>query len=134
MEPFETVLLGVPLSGLAPRGWDEVAPGSFARLETPVDPTALVLQAGEGLTSEQLLGLVSGQLGFTLPAQPDDTHEGAGRSWPLYEVSIQGSPALVTATELGEYAAVGILIAQEGELEALAGEVFFPALDAFEVG
>ncbi len=134
MEPFDTVLLGVPLSGLAPRGWDEVAPGSFARLETPVDPTALVLQAGQGLTSEQLLGLVSGQLGFTLPVQPDDTHEGAGRSWPLYEVSIQGSPALVTATELGDYAAVGIIIAQEGELEALAGDVFFPALDAFEVG
>ncbi len=118
----------------APSGWDEVAPGSFARLETPVDPTALVLQAGQGLTSEQLLGLVSGQLGFTLPDQPDDTHEGAGRSWPLYEVSIQGSPALVTATELGDYAAVGIIIAQEGELEALAGDVFFPALDAFEVG
>ena len=121
MEPFDTVLLGVPLSGLAPQGWDEVAPGSFARLETPVDPTALVLQAGQGLTSEQLLGLVAGQLGFTLPDQPDDTHEGGGRSWPLYEVSIQGSPALVTATELGEYAAVGIIIANPEELDALRG-------------
>jgi pimeloyl-ACP methyl ester carboxylesterase len=134
MEPFDTVLLGVPLSGLAPQGWDEVAPGSFARLETPVDPTALVLQAGQGLTSAQLLGLVAGQLGFTLPDQPNDTHEGAGRSWPLYEVSIQGSPALVTATELGEYAAVGIIIAKPEELDALRGDVFLPALDAFEVG
>ena len=134
MEPFETVLLGVPLSGVAPSGWDEVAPGSFARLETPVDPTALVLQAGQGLTSEQLLGLVAGQLGFTLPDQPADTHEQGGRSWPLYEVSIQGSPALVTATELGEYAAVGIIIATDGELETLRSDVFLPALDAFEVG
>ena len=134
MEPFDTVLLGVPFSGLAPRGWDEVAPGSFARLETPVDPTALVLQAGEGLSPDQLLGLVAGQLGFALPDQPDDTHQGGGRSWPLYEVSIQGSPALVTATELGDYAAVGIIIASADELETLRGDVFLPALDAFEVG
>ena len=95
MEPFDTVLLGVPLSGLAPQGWDEVAPGSFARLETPVDPTALVLQAGQGLT--RAAPRPGRRPAWLHPSRPAGRHpRGGGRSWPLYEVSIQGSPRLVT--------------------------------------
>ena len=124
------MLLGVPLSGLAPQGWDEVAPGSFARLETPVDPTALVLQAGQGLT-EQLLGLVAGQLASPSPtSRTTPTREGAARG-PSRGVDPEARAGHFT--ELGEYAAVGIIIANPEELDA-SDDVFLPALDAFEVG
>ncbi len=52
LEPFTNEAMGI--SGVVPEGWNETAPGVYARGDMTTDQTAIIQQAVPGTTAEQL--------------------------------------------------------------------------------
>lgn len=126
---FSHDFVGVPMSGVVPEGWEEVAPGTWARQADGFDQTTLVQQGVPGATRELLIGSLAAQLGFEADAQPDETYD----DWDLYEVSLGGVPATVAVTDSDAGALIVILLTSPQETEVLRDSVLFPALDEIQI-
>ncbi len=132
--PFTTDLFGLELSGVVPEGWEEVAPGVFARERTVLDPTFVLQQAVPGVPAQDVLELLVEQLDIEeLPAQARTVNAG-GKSWSLYETASQGTPVDIALSEDGGMALVVMLVSSEGERDVLYEGVYLPALERLEIG
>ncbi len=132
--PFTEQLFGVTLTGLVPEGWERLAPGTFARLSTPIDPTGLVLQAAPGVSAGLLLDLFAGQLGADAPPTEAGTRSLGARDWMLYTWELQGSPADLAIHEQGDLTVLAILISEPAEQASLRADVLLPVLESLEFG
>lgn len=137
LAPFTIDLFGAQLSGVAPKGWEAVSTGVFARQQTILDQTALLQQAGPaaGIDQQQFLDLLANQLGLDEDLAPVATQQVGGRSWDLYATALQGYPVDIgLALDEGEgLIYVVMLFSHEPEHEALYEAVFLPALAAIDV-
>jgi len=121
------------ITGVIPEGWTLASPGVYGRGRDALDQTALIQQAAPGATVEQLLSVLSGQLGLDEAPESIGTHETAVYTWTLYEVEAQGLSTMFALMEVDGTTVVVLLVSPANERETLANGVFFPALDALMV-
>lgn len=131
--PYTSDAMG--LRGLVPAGWDEVAPGVYARGQGPADLVRLIQQAAPGMSTEQLAGLLLAQLGLDALPESSGRIETAAFAWDAYQVDVE-APGVGTVvvdlalTESGAAAYIVLLQASPEEHEALREGVFLPAVEA----
>jgi hypothetical protein len=120
------------ISGERPMGWEELAPGTFARGASALDQTVIIQQASPpGLDTAGLLGLLTSQLSLAeTPAQSGEYEDVNGRTWALYSSEFQGFPINLGFLENDEGLLIVILISEGNQAEAFYDAVFVPAMDA----
>jgi hypothetical protein len=130
LEPYSNDTFGI--SGEKPIGWDELAPGTFARGASALDQTVLIQQAAPpGLGIEGLLGVLTGQLGLDeTPGQSGEYEDVNGRTWALYSSEFQGFPINMGFYEDDDGLFIVIMISEGDETDSLYDAVFVPAMDA----
>jgi pimeloyl-ACP methyl ester carboxylesterase len=134
LEPFTAELLGTTYEGVAPAGWDDQGGGSFARLQTALDQTALLQQVVRGGDAELFLELLAQQLGSVeTPASSGSYTDASGRDWALYELGVQGSPVTIGLTDAERATFIVVLFSSGAEQDFYVEEVFLPALEAIRV-
>ncbi len=124
--------------GVAPAGWREIQPATFARGDWPVDPTALFLQAFPGITADWLIAQsVLPQLGIAELPSGSGTYQSTALTWELYVAEARppdvGRVRVAVATaedDAGVYLAA--LVTSPDEHDSMYDTVFLPALEAME--
>jgi hypothetical protein len=127
LEPFTYQEHG--FSGLVPAGWTESSPLNFKRGQSALDPTVFVQDALE-LSKDELLNLLSAQLGFDPLMESSATAQLGNFTWDFYEFVIRTYPVDLALSEEGGKSYFVLLISPEDEHEALHQQVFLPAVDA----
>ena len=130
LEPYSNDTFGI--SGVNPAGWEELAPGTFARGATALDQTVLIQQAAPpGLGVEGLLGVLTQQLGLDeTPGQSGEYEDMNGRTWSLFSSEVQGFPINMGFYEDDDGLFLVIMISEGDETDVLYDAVFVPAMDA----
>ena len=130
LEPFSNSTFGI--SGEKPVGWEEVAPGTFARGTTALDQTVLIQQGTPpGFGTDALIELLTNQLGLDeAPGQIGDYEDANGRVWSLYASEFQSFPINLGFYEDDSGLLLVILISENSEAEILYETVFLPGMDA----
>lgn len=129
LEPYENSELGI--SGLLPKGWNELEPGAYARGNPDEDPTLIVQLSAPGQSAESLALSVLGNFGVTeLPAEPMDSYESAALAWTLYQLESPMAPMGLALAETDSVAYLVLMAAPGEEMDALTETLFFPAVDA----
>ena len=133
--PFTSDLGIAVVSGVAPEGWEEQFPGVFLRGENGLDQTAVLQQGAPGIPADTFLELFTSQLGLDSDAEEVGAYgDENGRSWTLYESTLQSLPINFGVTSNDGTTFVVLLIANnENEQPALYEGVFLPAMDAISV-
>ena len=128
--PYENADSG--FSGLQPEGWQEIAPGTFARAATGTDQTVVIQQVLPATTLDQFIGLVQQQLSLDTAPEVVSTREANGLTWNLYELDFRGYPADVAAAEGdGVLYVIQVVSSNSDERAALLEQVYLPTIDAF---
>lgn len=132
LEPFTDDTFQI--AGLRPADWTEASPGTYARADSGLDQTVLILQgvpAAAGVTAEDLVELLWTQLGVVgTPAPTSSYVDILGREWTLYETELQGLPVDVAVFSEADGVLLAIQFAFPDERDALLKAMFEPALDA----
>ncbi len=128
---FESTGL-VSVRGVRPADWTDVGNGVFARQQTAVDPTTLLIQPTGGLSGRQLLDLVGGQLGIRFVAAEEI--EVNGQSWSSFTTSAVGTQSARAAVEPGPAGVLVLLVARTDEIEALYDALFQPVAEGATAG
>lgn len=130
LEPYTNAEFGI--SGEKPVGWEELAPGTFVRGESPLDQTVIIQQAGPaGLGPDIFLNLLENQFGLEEGWVENGEYVDAnGRSWLLYSADFQGFPINAGFYEDDAGLFVVIMISEASQNEALYHAVFVPSMDA----
>ncbi|MCA9933067.1 MAG: alpha/beta fold hydrolase [Ardenticatenaceae bacterium] len=132
-----TVDLGfVEVEGVAPDGWEDVGFGSFARGQSALDQTAVVMQAVPSslMDSEALLSLLAGQFQLEGALESSDTFvDENGREWTLYDTELQSFPVDLGLMDDGSYLYMVMMVSGSSERDALVTAVFQPAMSAIHV-
>jgi hypothetical protein len=129
MEPFTNEAMGI--TGLAPVGWTESAPGAYTRANSALDVTTLIEQAAPGTASDLLAGLLS-RLGVDGAAATMEEYEADGLSWALYSLEVQTVAVDIALAESGEQVLLVVLQSTPEEREALVESAYLPAIDALK--
>jgi pimeloyl-ACP methyl ester carboxylesterase len=127
LEPFTNEEMGI--QGLVPAGWTEVNIGVYSRGSSATDTAVLLAQAAP-VGAEDLLALVSSQLGLEEPPEAVGEREANGLTWTLYAVTVLGLELDLALTESNGLALIVLLQSDPGEHEALYEAVFLPVVDA----
>jgi pimeloyl-ACP methyl ester carboxylesterase len=127
LEPYTSASMG--FSGVVPEGWDEVAPGIFSRGETALDAAVLLLQAGP-VSAEELLVVMTRQLGLEADPESAGQREANDLVWTLYELDVQGLAIDIGLAEEDGMAYIVLLQSMPAGRETLYETVFVPAIDA----
>ena len=130
--PFTSQEYGI--SGVAPEGWVEIAPGEFLRGMPDVDLTFLQHQFVPDITSEQLIATFVSEQGLEEFPESVGSIETAHFTWDLCTVEVE-QPKIGTTTvdialaetDAGVYAVA--LQAMSHEYDALHDAVFIPAVE-----
>ncbi len=134
LDPYTNTQAGI--TGVAPRGWREVAPGTVVREQSSLDQTALLQIAGTGSTSTQAATSLLPQLGVAKLPPSTGTYKTANLTWKLYRAdsTVQGQnlSMVFALADQGGKAYVVLLLTTPGDIEALNKAVFMPALDALK--
>lgn len=125
--PLESETFG--FAGLVPEGWQEVAPGVYARAGSAIDRTVVIEQSAP-LPADGLLELLTGQLGLDEVPAEAGTRQAADLNWTLYEVAIQDLAVDVALAEVDGTSYVILLQSDPAERDSLYEAVFLPAVDA----
>lgn len=124
--PFETA----DFTALVPEGWSEVLAGTFARGQTPLDQTALVLMTLPVPAQAYLQGVALQVGGGEMP-ESAGTVEANGLTWTLYEIELLGYPSNVALAESGGKTFLIQMVSNSGEQDAVVEQVFIPVINAF---
>jgi hypothetical protein len=127
LESFTNEQMGI--QGLVPAGWTEVNLGVYARGSSAVDTAVLLAQAAP-VSAEDLLALVSGQLGLGEPPETVGERQANGLTWTLYALTVQSVEIDMALAEADGLALIVLLQSDPGEHEALYEAVFLPVVDA----
>ncbi|NLX09549.1 MAG: beta-lactamase family protein [Chloroflexi bacterium] len=130
--PFTNETFG--LQGMIPEGWNEAAPGVYARGAGMTDLASLIIQAAPGMTADALAGMLLPQLGIDALPESAGTLETDAYNWTLYEIEVEQAGLSITVDlALAENeAGVTLVLLQTlaDEHEALHEAVFIPAVEA----
>ncbi|MGB3714314.1 MAG: serine hydrolase domain-containing protein [Candidatus Promineifilaceae bacterium] len=126
------------LKGLVPEGWQEAAPGVYARGQSIEDVTRLIQQAAPGMGVDDLSALLLQQLGVDSLPERHGSIESGSFSWDLFVVDVS-APTVGTVrvdlalaeTDTGAY--IVLLQTSPEEYDALHESTFLPAVDALEL-
>lgn len=126
LEPFESEQFGI--KGVAPRGWEEIAPGVYAQSSSA--QIAIVQHALPG-SRDDALAFWSERMGVSGTPESAGTRKTDQLEWTLYEISAQGQLIDLAVAEQDGKAFVVMLVSDGMEREALYAKLFLPAIDAF---
>ncbi len=126
--PFESETFGI--TGVVPEGWTEASPGVYVRGSNALDGTVIIQQAVPGVSADDLLQLVTGQLGLAEAPTSTETLEIGAYTWTFYQAEAQGSLVDIALTESEGTTIIVILLSTADERELLAESVLLPALEA----
>lgn len=131
MNPFTSKEKGI--LGIAPAGWKEVEPGTYARGSTALDETSLIMDVAP-MTAEALFSYLAKRLGFA-PGLERVAREKVGHfTWDFYKLELQGlSLDLALAEDQGK-AYMVLFVATPDERDTLYRQVFRPAVEALAPG
>ena len=131
LEPYENSDLGI--SGLLPKGWNQLDPGIYARSNPEDDPTLIAQLTAPGEDAESLALSVLTNFALTeLPATPMDGYESATLTWEIYLLESEPVNLGLALAETDQAAYLVLLAAFPDEIETLAETLFFPVVDALE--
>lgn len=129
--PFEIPNWGADaatLSGLRPGGWEDFADGDFRRGETFLDPTQLLLLPIDGMSTEDVLGRLSG---VTFGASGADTIDVDGEAWEFHTGDADGLSVAVLITPARD--TVVVLVANPTEYDQLVETAAVPVAASLAV-
>jgi len=132
LEPFTNEAMGI--SGVAPEGWNEAAPGVYARGDMTTDQTAIIQQATPGTTAEQLTAALLPQLGIEEFPESIGSCESTALTWDLYVIEVEAPGATImvdvalSETDTATY--LVLLQAIADEYDVLHDAIFIPAINA----
>jgi hypothetical protein len=129
MEPFTNESMGI--TGLAPVGWTEAAPGVYTRANSALDVTTLIEQAAPGTASDLLAGLLA-RMGAEDAQVNMEEYEADGLSWALFSLEVQTVAVDIALTESGDQVLLVLLQSTPDEREALVESVYMLAIDALK--
>ena len=124
--PFTDEILGI--SGVVPEGWEELAPGIYAR--SALGLVAIVQQAVPGIGADDLLQLLTTDLGLDEVPESVGSREANDLNWSLYEVEVQGLSIDLAVAESNGTSYLILLQSTASERDFYYAEVFLPAVDA----
>ena len=120
---------GMNISGVAPVGWTEAAPGVYSRASSGLDAAALIEQAAPG-SVQDLLARLTGQLGLDEMPPSVGEREANNLTWTLYAVTVQGVSVDIAVSQGEELALIVLLQGAPEERDILYEQLFLPAVDA----
>ena len=129
--PFTNTTYGI--AGIVPDGWQEIAPGTYARASSPTD-AAMLAQQSAPVTADQLLAALLPQLRLSEAPEPTGSYTTEAFDWTLYEIEV-AVPGMTLTVDLALAEADGVtylalLQANQDERDALYEAIYQPALDA----
>lgn len=125
-EPVELVAFEldgiVSVAGLRPDGWTDAGNGAFARQQTLVDPTVIIIQPTTGVPADTLINLLGSQIGIGF--EPGDPLEIDGTSWNTYVSEAGSEQAARAAFKPGADGVFVMLLGSDEEIDALYDDFF----------
>ena len=125
--PFTNETMAI--QGVAPDGWTESPMGVYSRGASGTDVAAVLMQSMTG-SAEDLLDLLTQQLGLAAAPEAVDQREANGLTWSLYAVEVQNMKIDFALSEGQGRAYVVLLQSNAKEHDALYDSVYLPAIDA----
>ncbi len=129
--PFESETYGI--SGLIPDGWQEIAPGAYARAETANDSVVLAVQSAP-LPLEAIAPSLAQQLALEALPEPTGQIETSSYTWNEYRVEIdQPGVALTVSMAIAETDTATVIVLLQSPPEAhdaLYEAVFAPVVES----
>ncbi len=125
LEPFSEPQYRI--SGLAPVGWEKIAPGTWAKLNVGLAQASSTNLSGRDLLQSVLLQLNAQQVTEPAATRPTQT-----LLWSLYESQSQGVQVDVAITENRDGAYVIILQSPPSDRDFYYQNLFLPVIDAFK--
>jgi len=124
--PFTDETLGI--SGVAPAGWEELSPGMYER--SALGLVAIFQQAAPGIGADDLLQLLTFQLGLDEVPERVGSREANDLNWSLYEFEVQGLSIDLAVAE-GDWTGYFILLhCTASERDFYYTHVYLPVIDA----
>jgi alpha-beta hydrolase superfamily lysophospholipase len=132
MEPLSDSVYHI--RGVAPKGWQQVRPGVYARNGSPGDATQLIQQSAP-VAANLLMSSIGAQLGLNPFPSSNGTLQSNDLNWILYRVSSVNTPAGKAAAEIAiaEFSGTTYLVmltAPADQIAPLRDSVFSPAVKA----
>ena len=124
--PYTTDIFNI--AGVMPAGWDEQAPGVYAR--SKLGAVVNMQQAVPGAGAGQLLMLLAIQLGLDDVPETVGSREANDLDWSLYELDVQGLSVDLAVTESEGTAYLVLLQSPASERDFYYANVYLPAIDA----
>lgn len=124
-EPFR-------VRGVRPAAWIDAGAGVFARQQTALDPTSLIVQPTGGVVPDFLVQLLSEQLDVVFTPAPSVV--AGGREWQVFTADADADQSVRMAASTGADGALVVLVAAPEEIDGLAEQILVPALEAVGVG
>ena len=135
LELFEANTVGGRIGGVFPVGWEEVAPGSWARGASSLDRTELAQQAfpSLGISDELLLGLIGDQVGIDSDFVVDRELDTGRAVWTIHTATFDAYTIDIALSDQGDSLSAVIMVSETEERAALFQVVLLPVLDAFVI-
>jgi hypothetical protein len=125
--PFTNETMAI--QGVAPDGWTESPMGVYSRGASGTDVAAVLMQSMTG-SAEDLLDLLTQQLGLAAAPEAVNQREANGLTLNLYSVEVQNLKIDFALSEGEGRGYVVLLQSSAKEHDALYDSVYLPAIDA----
>lgn len=116
----------VAVSGIRPDGWTEAAPGTFARVQTALDPTTVLVQPSQGQSGDVLSSVLASQIGLDFKGNGDV--DVGGKTWS----SFVAEDSTLKVELLMSSRVFVVLVADPDEFDSLRDTVLLPMAVAAE--
>lgn len=130
---FQADPFGLQFEGLVPEGWDEQFPGTFARLATGVDQTALVTQGYPGEFGDFVIDALLESLDLDRDPEELEPFDDGSRRWRWLRSATLGVELDVIAIEADGSTLMVMLLTQPDERDALIESVLRPVAASLQV-
>jgi len=114
-------------TSLVPDGWQEAQSGVYARGESMLDPTVLVIGLSD-TSRDELLGNVAGSLGLDGFGDVTAIVDGEFGTWDVYEAEALGSPLVVGVAEADDMVALVFIQTTADDFDSIYSDVFEPVI------
>lgn len=130
MEAWQSQDLG--LAGLRPAGWQELAPGTFGRMQSGTDSTSLaILSLPFGV--DEARSRIATSLGLADAPPVIDRIEANGLAWETYRADVTGATADLALASSDDATLIVILTSAGSERDSLYEQVFLPSVEALRL-
>lgn len=129
--PYESSNLGIQT--VVPEGWQELAPGTFAR--SALGDVAVAVLPLTGVPVDQAAQLLAESILGSDAETPQaiDQLAANGRTWEIYALEVQGLGIRMAITDVDGNTYLILLQAPPAEIDALQLNILIPVIEAFVV-